>query len=366
MRGRSWSILALGMLIFVAACSLPRGAPTKSEITGKNNVPDDVTVEQVTQSSVAKIQAWPSSGWHGHYQWLNRVPGPESRLIRPGDMITLTVWDNQENSLLLPPQDRKVQVRPVEVTTSGTIFVPYVDEVSVGGLTPEQARATIQSKLAPIAPSAQAQVEVSSGARNSVDLVSGVASPGPIALVNRNTSILSILAAGGGISPSIENPVVRLMRDGQSYEIPARTLLKDPGKNVIVRGGDQIIVDEDDRYFVALGATETEKQVYFHQDTITALEAVSILGGLQDARANPQGLLLLRQYPNSAIRSDGSGPPTQYVVFSFDLSSPEGLFGARNFYVNPSDVVMATESAVKPAQALIALLGSLFAINNVF
>ena len=366
MRREYWSILALGLLIFVSACSLPRGAPTKSEVIGKNNIPEGVTVEKVTQSSVAKVQSWPKSGWHGHYQWFNRVPGPESRLIRPGDMITLTVWDNQDNSLLLPPQERKVQVQPVEVTTSGTIFVPYVDEVAVGGLTPEQARETIQSKLAPIAPSAQAQIEVVSGARNSVDLVSGVANPGPIELVNRNTSILSMIAAGGGISSSIQNPVIRLMRDGQSYEVTARTLLKDPKKNVIVRGGDQIIVDEDDRYFVAFGATETERQVYFHQDKITALEAVSILGGLQDARANTQGLLLLRQYPDTAIRSDGSGPPTQYVVFSFDLSTADGLFGARNFSVNPNDVLMATESAVKPAQALIALLGSLFAINNVF
>ncbi len=366
MRREYWSILALGMLILVSACSLPRGAPTKSEITGRNSLPEGVTVEEVSRASVTTIQNWPASGWHGHYQWFNRVPGPESRLIRPGDMITLTVWDNQENSLLLPPQERAVQVRPVEVTASGTIFVPYVDQVAVGGLTPEQARETIQSRLAPIAPSAQAQIEVKSGARNSVDLVSGVARPGPIELVNRNTSILSVIAASGGMSPSIENPVVRLMRDGKAYEVAARTLLKDPRKNVIVRGGDQIVVDEDERYFLAVGATQTEKQVYFHQDEITAIEAVSILGGLQDARANPQGLLLLRQYPASAVKADGSGPPTEYVVFTIDLSSADGLFAARSFNVQPNDIVMATESAVKPAQAAIALLGSLFAINNVF
>ena len=74
-------------------------------------------------------------------------------------------------------------------------------------------------------------------------------------------------------------------------------LLKDPKKNVIVRGGDQVIVSENDRFFVALGASETEKLVYFDRENISVVEAMSSLGGLQDLRANPQGVLLLREYP---------------------------------------------------------------------
>lgn len=359
------AVLALAMLS-IAACSLPRGGPIASEIVGESAVPEDIQVTEVTRQNVSQIGKWPETGWHGHYHWFARAPGPKSRLIQTGDMVTLTVWDNQENSLLLGPADRSVPLRPVEVTEAGTIFVPYVNDIMVTGLTPYQAREKIQMQMTPIAPSAQVQIDVTPGPSNSVDVVTGVASPSRLPLSDRNVSILSVIAQSGGVSESIKNPLVRLQRRGKAYEIPLDSLLKDPAKNVIMRGGDQVIVEEEERYFVAIGSTSKEELVYFHQEHITALEAVSLLGGLNDARANPQGVFVLRQYPASAVRKDGTGPSSQHVIFRFDLTKADELFGAKNFHVQPADIVVASESAVKPAQAVIALVGSLFAISNVF
>ncbi|MEP2531586.1 polysaccharide biosynthesis/export family protein [Shimia sp.] len=348
----------------LTACSLPRGAAVKGEVIGPNVLPEDVSVEEVTRASVGQLSTWPETGWDGHYHWFNRDVGPSSNLIRAGDQIVLTVWDNQENSLLLGPEQRFVQVQPTPVSASGAVFVPYVDSILVGGLTASQAREVIQQKLAPIAPSAQVQIEVLPGTKNSVDVVSGVSKPGPITLTGRDVSILSALAKAGGIHDSVLNPVVRLIRNEKRYDIPANSLFEDPKKNVILRGGDQIIVVEEQRYFVAVGATEKEELVYFHQEDISAMEAVSLLGGLQDARANPQGLLILRQYQQSDIKLNGGGPKSQWVVFEFNLTTADGLFAARNFDVNPRDLVLSTESAVKPAQAVFALLGTLIALNN--
>lgn len=359
------AVLALALLS-VAACSLPRGAPIASEIVGESAVPDDIQVTEVTRQNVAQIGTWPETGWHGHYHWFERTPGPRSRIIQPGDLITLTVWDNQENSLLLGPADRSVPLRPVEVTEAGTIFVPYVNDIMVTGLTPYQAREKIQSQMTPIAPSAQVQIDVSPGPSNSVDVVTGVEAPSRLALSDRNVSILSVIAQSGGVSEKIENPLVRLQRQGKSYEIPLDSLLKDPAKNVIMRGGDQLIVEEEERYFIAVGSTEKEDLIYFHQEHISAMEAVSLLGGLNDARANPQALFVLRQYAKSDVRQDGTGPSSAHVIFHFDLTKPDHLFGAKSFQVQPADIVIASESAVKPAQAVVALVGSMFAIANVF
>jgi polysaccharide export outer membrane protein len=66
------------------------------------------------------------------------------------------------------------------------------------------------------------------------------------------------------------------------------------------------------------------------------------------------------------VRQDGTGPTEKHVIFQFDLTKADELFGARNFHVQPADIVIASESAVKPAQAVIALIGSMFAIANVF
>ncbi|MBO9473171.1 polysaccharide export protein [Shimia sp. R10_1] len=361
-----YRIAALVSLMLLSACALPRSGPIASEIVGESNVPEDIQVQVVDRVSAKNISGWPKSGWHGHYHWFARSPGPKSRLIQTGDLVTLTVWDNQDNSLLLGPAERSTPLRPVEVTEAGTIFVPYVDDIMVSGLTPYQAREKIQGQLSPIAPSAQVQIDVSPGPQNSVDVVTGVATPSRLPLADRNVSILSVLAQSGGVSDALENPLVRLQRQGKSYEIPLDSLLKDPSKNVIVRGGDQIIVEEDERYFIAMGATETERQVFFNQENITAMEAVTMLGGLDAARANPQGLYILRTYDSDDVRSDVTGPNQQHVVFSFDLTKSDSLFGASAFQVQPGDIVVASESAVRPAQAAIALVGSLFAISNVF
>ncbi|WP_422048414.1 hypothetical protein [Shimia sp.] len=69
------------------------------------------------------------------------------------------------------------------------------------------------------------------------------------------------------------------------------SLLKDPAKNVIVRGGYQIIFEEDERYFIAVGATQSERQVFFNQKNITPMEAVTMLGGLNDDRKTRKGCL---------------------------------------------------------------------------
>ncbi|MGR3712916.1 MAG: polysaccharide biosynthesis/export family protein [Shimia sp.] len=350
---------------FLSGCALPRGGPIASEIVG-DSAPDDIAIEVVTRASIRDIKNWPATGWHGHYHWFERQVGPSTRVIRAGDLVTLTVWDNQENSLLLGPAERSTPLRPEEVALDGTIFVPYVDNIKVGGLTPQAARREIQGRLAPIAPSAQVQIEVESGQLNSADLVTGVNQPGTYPLVDRNVSLLSLIALGGGVDESVENPLVRLVRSGKSYEVPVDTLYKDPSKNVIIRGGDQVIVDEEERFFLAIGATQTEKQVFFHKEHITAMEALSLLGGLVDARANPQGILVLREYEQSALRADRTGPASSQMVFLFDITDADGVFAAKNFQIQPSDIVMASESAIKPAQAVIALAGSLFALNNVF
>jgi polysaccharide export outer membrane protein len=250
------------------------------------------------------------------------------------------------------------------VSSTGTIFVPYLEEVVVSGMTPEQARFAIQTALAPIVPSAQVQLDSQAGRKNSVDLVSGVARPGSYPLPDRNYSILSLIAAGGGIAPSLRNPLVRLIRDGAAFEIPSARLFAEAATNITLRGGDQVLVEEDRRYFTALGASGQEELIYFRKEGLSALEALSEMGGLAETRANPKGVLVLREYPAAALRADGSGPQKSQVVFAFDLTSADGLFAARNFEINPRDTVLATESPVSAARTIIGLFGTVIGVAN--
>lgn len=358
-------LCVMGLL---AACSLPRGAPTKNEVIGsteESHIERNIAVVEVSRANLTSVANWPTTGWHGHYHWLSVERGPLSNVIRPGDNLNLLIWDNSDNSLLTGVEERSVEMPLIEVTSAGEIYVPYVESVRVAGLTAEQARQLIQERLSKIAPSIQVQVAMEAGTSNSIDAVTGLARPGTYAMPNRNYSIRSLIAEAGGISSTLENPLVRLSRNGKSFEIPADELFRDASKNVVLRGGDQVLVEEDDRYFSVFGATNTEDLVYFPKESVTGLEAVVIAGGIQDIRANPQGLLVLREYPQSAVRTDEKGPSNKYVVFVVNLTTADGLFAAKNFAINPGDTIVATESAMKPAQAVIALLGSAFAIAAV-
>ena len=241
---------------------------------------------------------------------------------------------------------------------------PTGGSLTVNGMTPDAAREKIQEDLEGIVPSAQVQLSVEAGQQNSVDLVGGVGTPGTYPLPGRNYTILSLLAQGGGIDNTLRNPVVRLIRDGRRYEIRAERLMAEPQLNTTLRGNDKIVVEDDDRYFTALGATGREELVYFERETTTALEALSMIGGLSDGRANLKSVLVLRDYPRPALRYDGTGPNHEQVVFTFDLTSADGLFAARKFQINPDDTVFATEAIITSAQTVLGLFGSMVGISN--
>lgn len=350
---------ALLGFVILAACSLPRGAALQSEIINesKSDTPT-IDVVPVTRANMPGIAKWPVTGWHGHYHWVDATHAPASSIIRTGDLVNLVIWDNQENSLLTNSSEKAVTMNGLEVSSRGTIFVPYVNDVVVRGLTQSAARSRIQSRLEPIVPSVQVQLSVAKGVGNSVDLVGGVRSPGNFPMPNRQYSVLSLIAQGGGIPDSLRNPLVTLIRGSSTYEIPAEQLFDKASKNTTLQPNDKVIIQSDERSFTALGASGTEDLIYFPKEHVTAIEAMSLMGGIQDTRADPKGVLILREYGAKDIRLDGTGPKRQQVVFTFDLTTADGLFAAKKFRVNPQDTVVATESPVTKAQTIFGLFGS--------
>ncbi|MEM6374066.1 MAG: polysaccharide biosynthesis/export family protein [Pseudomonadota bacterium] len=358
-------LIAVLAVLTLGACTLPRGAAIQSEVVrSQNDQTASFSVVPVSPENIAQLRTWPVTGWAGHYHWFSGTRGPKSNLIRPGDLIDLVIWDNQDSSLLTNLGDNAVTLSGLRVSPTGTIFVPYINEVRVGGSSPETARSRIAEQLEVVVPDAQVQLSLQPGPDNSISAVGGFARPGTYPMPNRDFSILNLISVAGGINESLQNPLVRVIRDSRSYDIRADRLFQTPSANVILRGGDSVIVQEDERYFTALGATGSEAIVPFEQEHITAIEALALLGGLNDTRANPKGILILRDYPQKAVRSDGSGPDRTQVVFTVDLTSAEDIFAARKFQINPNDLVMATESPVGSARSVLGLIGSVVGVGN--
>ncbi len=351
-------------MLAVSACSLPRGAAIQTEVLDEQvDENPSFQVVEVTRSNIPEILSWPASGWHGHYHWPNTSTGRNSSTIRTGDRLNVTIWDSQENSLITNPGQRFTEIKGVEVDANGSIFLPYVNKVGVRGLTSDRARSKIQQRLEPIVPSAQVQVSLEQGRDHSVDVVGGVQNPGSYPMPSRNYKVLNVLADAGGIPPELRNPKVRLLRGSETYEISSEKLLADGTKNALMQPRDTLIVEEDDSSFVAFGASGKEDLIYFPKDNLSALEALSLMGGLRDSRADPQGVLVLREYDTADIHSGNAGPNLQQVVFTFDMTSADGLFAARKFPLNPNDTVLATESPVVGLRTVLELIGSVVGVS---
>jgi len=352
-------------MVFVAACAeLPRGAAVDKEILKtSSDVEADFAIYPVTRAFLPSVQSWPSVG-DEQYSWIGASKGYNSQVISAGDTLNIRIWDAGDNSLLTGPGSPVADLAGVRVTGAGTVFIPYVGKINVAGRTPDSARSAIQNSLAAVVPSAQVQVTMAEGRMNAVDLVGGVRAPGSFAMPDQNFSVLSLIAAGGGVDTGLKNPQIRLVRGGKIYGTSVDRLYESPNRDTRLRGGDKVIVEADERYFVSLGAAGSQSLHPFTKDQITATDAVAILGGVNAARANPKGILILREYPASAVRPGVRGPRQQRVVFTLDLTTADGLFSARNFMINSGDVVLVTESRLNSARTVLGLVGSVFGVFN--
>ncbi|MEM1150515.1 MAG: polysaccharide biosynthesis/export family protein [Pseudomonadota bacterium] len=342
----------------LAACAIPRGAALVSEVTAESEE-TDFAVYQVTETFLPLVEDWPVTGerfgnWPGHGH------GSLERVIRPGDRVTITIWDASDNSLISTPGAPATSLGEMRVSSSGSVFIPYAGNIRIAGNSPQAARSVVERAVENFVPSAQVQLDMVEGEANTVSLVAGAASPGRYPMPDNDFTVLDLIATAGGVSGALQNPKVKLHRGHEFFTISATTLYETPTRDIPLRAGDQIVVEEDNRYFLSLGASGRETLHPFTKDFISAAEAMAIAGGVNDNRGDPGGILILREYPSSAVGD--AGPDKERVVFTIDLTSADGLFSARKFRVNSEDLVYVTEAPITQTATVLGIIGSGFGV----
>ncbi len=353
---------AIVACLALSACGLPRGAGFQSEVLG--NTAGDAAAEQeagfsvfeVNRATLPVLQAW-GNAESEVLAWPTAQSQPASLIIAPGDTVQLTIWDAEENSIFGAAGVTPIQA--TEVDTRGRIFVPFIGELRVSGMSPATARQRVEEELVMTVPSAQVQLIVEAGRGNTANLSSGVAAPGLYPLPQRNFSILELFSLAGGPNPQLVEPQVRLIRNGQTFGAPFDDILTDPRRNIAMRGGDTVYVVEDERQFIALGATGSQSVFDFPEPAFSALEAMAFIGGVNAGTANPEAVLIMREYDSEALGDGISGPPQERVVFKIDLTSADGLFSAGNFMLQDGDLIYGTESLLGPFLTALGLSNSL-------
>ena len=367
----------LGLALLLAGCgNLPRGSGIEREVLAHSEdtvagtktaeqpgVPSEFAVEPISRDNLGRYAKWPSVGVKS-MPWIKRVEQPNSRIIAPGDSVSIVLWSTEENSLLGSPGQRTVILPPMQLSSSGQVFLPYIGKIKLSGMSPDHARSAVETAYAAVMPSTQVQLSMTEGRQNTVSAVDGLVRPGPYPLPDQNVTVLDLVALAGGVAPTIVNPQIRLQRGDRTYGTALSRLLDDTAMNTTLVGGDRVFVEDDDRYFLSLGAAGTRAQHRFPQTKVTALDALSLIGGLAPDRANARGILILRSYPQNTVRRDGSGPRHARTIFTVDLTNADGLFSAGQFQINDGDLIYVTESPLIGTRNVFGVIGSVFGLTN--
>lgn len=337
---------ALGLLAALGGCGLPRSGPNKREIF-KGSVLEggDAFIVTVTPSVTRATALTPAFGFSQAFLKAGVIA---QDVISAGDVISVTVFENVKDDPLLGNTGQRVSsLQTLQVDGQGFIFIPYAGRIKAAGQTAEGLRDTITRKLDPQTPDPQVVVQRASGNGSTVTVNGMVGAQGNYPIEAPTRTLSAMIARAGGVTIPQPVAVVHVTRGTRNEKVWLADLYSNPRLDIALRPGDTITVEQDTRAFVALGATGTQNRVPFQTQTLSALEAIATVGGLNTNSADPTGVFVLRNEPeeiaNSVLgRSDLQGD--QRFVYVLDLTQPTGMFEARDFLIRDGDTLYVTEA----------------------
>ncbi|MGA0540147.1 polysaccharide biosynthesis/export family protein [Neotabrizicola sp. VNH66] len=361
------ALALLAALSVTASCGLPRPGPNKKEIFAGSVLKEgDAFIVTVNPRVTRATAVLPSFGFSDAFRSAGVVG---SDTLAPGDVLGITIFENVKDDPLLGNTGQRVSaLTEVQVDGQGYIFIPYAGRIKAAGQTPDGLRQAITRKLDAQTPDPQITVTRLAGDGSSVSISGMVAGPGVYPIERPTRTLASMLAKAGGVAIEPAVAIVRVTRGKHTGKVWLKDLWENPALDIALRPGDQIVIEQDQRKFVALGATGTQALVPFESETLSAIEAIATVGGLQTAAADPTGVFVFRNEPAAIAnvvlgRKDLVGD--QRMVYVLDLTAPTGMFEARDFLIRDGDTVYVTEAPyVQWNKTLSALTGATGATAN--
>lgn len=354
---------ALALIAFVAgvtACTTPRPGPSMNEIFAGSVLREGNAYIVAVGDRVNRAANVPMALGFSHSLRTAGILAGDT--IRAGDTVSVTVFENVPEGLLTSAETRGTRLSELQVDDQGFIYVPFAGRVRAAGLSPEALRSAISAQLDEQTPDPQVYVSRTGGDGATVSVVGRVGTQGVFPITRPNRRLTAMLATAGGVSIPTQTAMVTLARGSVVDRVWLEDLFDHPELDVALRGGDRIFVEQDQRSFTVLGATGTQARVVFDRRSLSAIEALAQVGGLDATRADPTGVFVFREEPQEVARQVLGQPVNgdTRVVYVLDLTAPNGMFMARDFQVRDGDTLYVTEaSAVTWNRQIATISGTL-------
>lgn len=357
--------------LLVAGCDgLPGSGPSASEIT-KASRPSPAgetrfALVDVDARITGIMERWSATSLQGTFGQQRAVA---TRAIGVGDFVQVVIWEAAAGGLFSAPVtdrvgagSRTASIPEQAVGPDGAITVPYAGRVRVAGRTPDEVEGEIVRALTGKAIEPQALVTVTKNVANTVTVVGEVTSGARVPLTARGDRLLDVIATAGGTRAPAHETFITLVRDGRSVRIPMQAILTDPTENVFMRPGDVVSVAREPQTFTAAGATGANAVIPFDAIGISLDQAIGRAGGLNDNRADPAGVFVIRyerpqDYDQLGLTRPQPGTASQIpVIYRVNMRDPNGFFMARRFPVRNKDIVFVSNASLMDLQKVMTIL----------
>ncbi|EIF33304.1 periplasmic protein involved in polysaccharide export [Burkholderia sp. Ch1-1] len=280
---------------------------------------------------------------------------PQAYTVGAGDVLQIVVWDHPEFAAALGSSQTQSSSRPGDplagfvVDQNGSLTFPYAGTLRVAGLRTEEIQQRLSGALGRYLVKPQVTVRMASYRAHQVYVDGEVHSPGALAVNDVPMTLYEAVGRAGGFSEAADQSDLVLVRGERSYRVNLTQMLAQglSPSRLYLKPGDLLrVVSRDENGAYVMG--EVNKPVSAiprRTGRMTLADALSQAGSVNASTADAAQMFV--------IRGSLTGSPQ---VFHLDGHSPVAMLLAKDFELQPKDVVYVDGSGLVRFNRVLSLL----------
>ncbi|RZJ18929.1 MAG: hypothetical protein EON91_03330 [Brevundimonas sp.] len=337
-------VASSGSLLFATACAnVPADGPSTGAIASAANE-GSVRIEPLTMAAAATWThpfARPEIGAGGVSS------RPLANRIEVGDRLNVAVYEALDEGVFATSGQRGSQFTDVLVEPDGAIRLPYAGAIPAAGRSADEVRQAIINNVRRFTVRPDATVMVASRNMGSVSVGGAVRTPGRWIVGQDVVTVLDAISmAGAPLEAPHGSTVIVRTANGTTTTSLAQIAF---GPSTRLTGDTEIVVAATPARFQALGSVRMPGSKDITTAGLNLLDALSSVGGLDGARANPRGVFVFRK----AAPDDADQRP---LVYQLNMGDAGAFAIATAFPVLPNDTIYVTEAPVAQWTKILAAI----------
>jgi polysaccharide export outer membrane protein len=390
----SRSLGFLTLLSLIGCGSLPSSGPSTAKIISRGKAETRSPQGKfifipVTDSVLSAIRS-EDANCSVISDGIAAIPGsvqgvPASQKISIGDVVTVTIYTTGGGlfgggaamtsagvgGVSVPGKEGGVSmgtsVPNQLVDDSESITVPYVGRIKVVGKAPNEVESEIAERMKGMAFNPYAVVTLGSRMGSDLVTVSGdVKAPRRIQVPLSGLRIADAISEAGGTTGKDFESLVTLVRGSTIRTAYLSEIHRKPSANIYLKSADTLVVRTRPWSYITLGATGQTLRPFL-ADRMNVAEALGSSSGLDDNKANPEGVFLYRMESPAVLNKIGgsyrtsSNPEGVPVIYQINMRDPRGFFMAKQFQIKDKDILFVGNAGSLGFQKVMNVVGALTA-----